>query len=430
MVKDYWPTPITGIIIGVESDPLRDLRDKAYDLYANRGDGAKYLASSHGSWHWPNRSKLLFRPIRTEDDADKILGHTNQFVGFNELSQYSSPDVYNKALVTLNCDRPDVHCKSISTTNPYGEGRDWIEKLYIEPQRHYGDVVKVPITIGGKTVYDTQVALFSSFIDNPKVTLERLKTLYRRCQDDPERYKAWVLGSWESFVGGAFRQWDNKIHVLDEVSEIPSTWRVDESMDWGSTNPCAVLWWAEVGDETQVCKFKLPIGSLILIDEWYIARHDNPRQGLELQVTDVAAGILERREILKSRLLNKDVKFMTGIADKQIFANQYSDVERIADIMARNKVYWNPADQSPNSRSTGKQMLRERLGNSVRQRGAGIYFSKKCVNTIDQIPKLQNHKGKPEEIADGQLDHIYDAIRYRLMRRPKTKAKFQSSYFG
>ena len=424
MVSEYWPYPIKGMIIDIESDPLRDLKEKSKDLYGGLGDGAVYKALNHGEWRWPNGSELLFRPIRTEEDVDKVLGHTKQFMGFNELSKHKTPVVFNRAIATLDCPNPAVHCKSFATTNPYGPGRAWMKKLFIDAAP-YGEIQNVPVELfEGRKVTSSYISIFGSFTENPYVSDQNLATLFKICRDDPELYKAWIEGSWDATVGSAFPNWDSDIHVLDFLKQIPKHWRIDRTMDYGHGHPCAVLWWALVEDESSVCGRTLPVGSLIMINEWYIHNPEKPSKGMYQSSADLARGILEREDAMRHEgVIHKDAEVWGAAADDQIFSNN-PETETTATIHERYDVFWERADKTKGARAIGKTMLRDRLGNAVRAFGnkdkelePGIYFSHTCPHTIEQIPRLENHTVKLDDIADNQLDHIYDAIRYRLYQK-------------
>ena len=59
------------------------------------------------------------------------------------------------------------------------------------------------------------------------------------------RERAWLFGDWDITAGGMFDDlWDASVHVVQPF-EIPGTWYLDRSFDWGSSKPYSVGWWAE-----------------------------------------------------------------------------------------------------------------------------------------------------------------------------------------
>ncbi len=43
-----------------------------------------------------------------------------------------------------------------------------------------------------------------------------------------------------------------------------------------------------------------------------------------------------------------------------------------------------------------------------------------CTNTITQIPALPLDKRNPEDVDTHAEDHLYDALRYGIMTRPRS----------
>jgi hypothetical protein len=48
-----------------------------------------------------------------------------------------------------------------------------------------------------------------------------------------------------------------------------------------------------------------------------------------------------------------------------------------------------------------------------------LVFFNTCVNTIAQLPALPIDKDNPEDIDTKSEDHLYDALRYGIMSRPR-----------
>ena len=49
-----------------------------------------------------------------------------------------------------------------------------------------------------------------------------------------------------------------------------------------------------------------------------------------------------------------------------------------------------------------------------------MVITSNCVNTIAQLPIIPLDKKNPEDIDTKSVDHIYDAIRYGIMSRPRS----------
>jgi hypothetical protein len=50
---------------------------------------------------------------------------------------------------------------------------------------------------------------------------------------------------------------------------------------------------------------------------------------------------------------------------------------------------------------------------------ARLVFFNTCTNLISQIPALPLDKRNPEDIDTTSEDHLYDALRYGIMSRPR-----------
>jgi len=48
-----------------------------------------------------------------------------------------------------------------------------------------------------------------------------------------------------------------------------------------------------------------------------------------------------------------------------------------------------------------------------------VFFST-CTNTIAQIPAIPLDKKNPEDVDTNAEDHLYDALRYGIMTRPRS----------
>jgi hypothetical protein len=49
-----------------------------------------------------------------------------------------------------------------------------------------------------------------------------------------------------------------------------------------------------------------------------------------------------------------------------------------------------------------------------------MVITSNCVNTIAQLPIIPLDKRNPEDIDTKAEDHLYDAIRYGIMSRPRS----------
>lgn len=417
-----------GVILDTIYDGLDAVIQQAQMFFLNQNDGCRWLGKGTYKFVWKTGEELLFRVAPNKESTKNFLGRNLGFIGFNELTKWQKPDVYDYLLPTLRTGymghKIDLPTKMFCTTNPFGLGRHWVKRRFINPAP-YGhvvdDIVEVPNFDGTfEKVVSTKIALRGMFTENPYYSLRDRANLIKGTRHNKLLYEAWVNCNWDALSGeGAIDDiWDSDIHVIGDFP-IPSGWKLNRAFDWGSTQPFAVGWFATSdGEEFEYAgRTKCyPKGSVIMFYEWYGAREIGMNEGLRLSPKQIAQGIKKCEE----QFVNKKIiqgKVFPGPADNQIANVNRIDQETIERTMSREKVRWTRADKSKGSRVLGLQILRTRLENAVSGEGEGFFVQRRCQATIELLPMLARDDKLGEDIADGQEDHLYDMIRYRLLDR-------------
>ncbi|HHV6356554.1 TPA: hypothetical protein ACUMCI_001787 [Haemophilus influenzae] len=433
----YW----RGIIFDQEYKNLDDLIVKSRRIFGKMPN-AKYNIKD-SKWTWVTGEELLFRRLRQDSDYWLYHGHEYTFIGFNELTKYPTSYLYD---TIQSCNRsgfisqehpkidskgktyylPPIPLMVFSTTNPFGAGHNWVKKRFIDPAP-YGTVVKRqtkvfnPKTKQEEIVEKTQVALFSSYIENIYLSPNYIASLLN--YPDPNIRRAWALGSWDIVSGGAVGDlWDRNKHVINRFV-IPQGWYIDRTFDWGSSHPFSVGWWACAnGEEADILldngewiKFAPPKGSLIQFYEWYGSEEIGTNKGLKMAAREIAKGIKEiERGLIESGWITRTVA--SGSADNQIWNNINSDNDCIADIMASENVHWERSNKSSGSRVNGLQLFRDMLKNTIdNAEEPHIYFTNNCIASIATIPVLPRDEKRIDDIDTSAEDHAYDMVRYRIL---------------
>lgn len=448
----YW----RGVIFDREFKNLSDLVAQSKRFFPKFEDGAKFHESgSDYKWVWPTGEELLFRHVKRDSDYDQFHGHEYPFIGWNELTKHPSPTLYlkmmscNRSSFTPEKDTPRLMGDNggppledddgnelydtpdgkllapiplivFSTTNPSGPGHGWVKRLFIDcgpgVQRREVEVFN-PQTQQDEIIVKTQVAIFGSWRENIYLSPQYIAELESIADENLRR--AWLYGDWDVVAGGMFDDlWRTKVHVLPRF-KVPRSWRVDRALDWGSTHPFSVGWWAEAnGEEVTLpdgSSFCPQPGSLIQIAEWYGSKEIGTNKGLKLSAKDVALGVIQR----EIELMNHDwvkAQPFAGPADNQIGDVRESDVDTIEKKMSDALVRWTHSDKSPGSRINGAQLFRDRLEAAVRREGAGLYFMANCKASIATIPVLPRDEVKIDDVDTSAEDHAYDMARYRILR--------------
>jgi hypothetical protein len=449
-----------GVIFDLEFDHLAGLVAESKKWFGKFGDGARfYDSSSLYKWVWPTGEELLFRHVKKISDYEGFHGHEYPFIGWNELTKHANSNLYDKFMSVnrssfdpeINTPKnekgeyltenrmplPEIPLEVFSTTNPSGPGHNWVKRRFITVAPR-GQIVKTeveifnPRTQKNDKVIKTQVTIFGSYRENiflPPEYISELETI-----KDLNLRKAWLYGDWDVTAGGALDDlWQSHIHVLPRFA-VPESWRLDRSYDDGSSHPFSVGWWAEadgteaqiVLSEDEVYTFCPAPGTLIQIYEWYGTEEIGTNKGLKLSANSIAQGIIER-EI--SMMVNGWIALQPnpGPADNRIRNVNDSEQDTVEKTMSKKGVRWLESDKSPGSRIVGLQLIRDRLENSIKNEGPGLYFMQNCKASIEILPSLPRDEDKIDDVDTDAEDHPYDMVRYRVLkggRKYMPKMKF------
>jgi hypothetical protein len=127
--------------------------------------------------------------------------------------------------------------------------------------------------------------------------------------------------------------------------------------------------------------------------------------------TDLADMILEAEEGEKIRY---------GVLDSSLWHNRGDTGPSLAEQMIHKGCRWRPSDRSKGSRVAGKNELHRRLQVDEFTEEARLVFFNTCTNTISQLPSIPLDKNNPEDVDTNAEDHLYDALRYGIMTRPRS----------
>lgn len=414
-----------GILFRQTYKQLQDVIAKTRKWFPMIFPGIKFNAAEN-IWKWPTGEQLLLRQFQREQDYWNYHGHEYPWIGWEELCNWADPVGYLRMMSTCRSSNPDVAklMRYRSTTNPYGPGHNWVKHRFKLPGWR-SRVIKEKDESGRSM--PPRMALFGSIYENTillKADPDYITRLINSARNDAEK-AAWVDGSWDIVAGGMFDDvYDQKIHVLRSF-QIPRSWRIDRSFDWGSSRPFSVGWWAE-SDGTDYIDADGNVrstvrGDLFRIAEWYGCTGE-PNVGLKMLAVDIAKGIIQREVDMGIH-----GRVNPGPADSSIF-----DVENgncIADDMAEKVrldngrelpgVEWERADKSPGSRKNGWEQMRARFKASRRppagvREAPGIFIFARCRDFMRTVPVLPRDEKDMDDVDTAAEDHIADEVRYRV----------------
>jgi hypothetical protein len=230
--------------------------------------------------------------------------------------------------------------------------------------------------------------------------------------------RAMRLGDWDIVEGGFFDDlWDKRVHVIKPFL-IPRCWRIDRSFDWGSSKPFSVGWWAESDGTTAPNGKKYPRGTLFRIDELYGWDGKRPNVGTKQLASDVAKAIKAKEKAWRTAL---GYVVHPGPADPSIYAVE--DGHSIADSMAKAGVTWVEGDNTPGSRKTGWERMRELMSAATKKpmEEPGLFVFETCLQFVRTVPVLPRDQHNPEDIDTKAEDHTADEARYRVLAKRENR---------
>ena len=371
------------------------------------------IVSSPIQVKFANGSIIHLCHCQYEKDVFKYQGAEIHVLLMDELTHFSETQyryLRGRCRVPKNLAVPGgiTLPKIYSGSNPGGIGHNWVKAMFIDP--------KPPYTIWQAS--KKEGGFIRQFIpslvdDNPSLDKEEYHSTLSGI--GPEYLvRAMRDGDWNIVAGGMFDDvWRQDVHVVKPF-EIPKSWKIDRSFDWGSSKPYSVCWWAE-SDGSDI---KLPDGSIkatVKGDLYHIAElygcTGTPNEGTKETAKEVAKKIKEYEKDYIKRTV------YAGPADTAIYTSD--DGHCIADNMTKEGVYWTKADKSPGSRVTGWELFREYLKGALPVEGGvrenkGLFVFENCRNFIRTIPVLPRDKNKPDDADSAAEDHIADSVRYKI----------------
>lgn len=399
-----------GILFREEFPQLADVIAKSKKWFYQMFPGVRYNNTAH-KWIWPSGEELHLRFMARPDDYWNYHGHEYPWIGWEEITNWPSPDCYESMKACCRSSDPHVPRKYRATCNPYGKGHNWVKAYFVDPAPP-GEPIANERGLVRCRIHGRLSENISLIAADPEY-VHRLESV-----SDPMKRRAWLEGDWDITIGGMFDDlWRRNIHVMKPF-RIPKGWRIDRSFDWGSAKPFSVGWWAEADGSPLPDGRRLARGSIIRIAEWYGAERGIdgkviPNTGLKISAKDIALGILKREKELQAGLANGN-QVRPGPADPSIWDG--SQGKSIADQIAEHGVHFNPADNK--DRVARWERCRQLLQNAVVNAAElpGMFVFETCTDGfLRTFPTAQRNTKNPDDLDTDQEDHCADEVGYRVM---------------
>lgn len=358
---------------------------------------AKYNKTEK-TFYFPNGSMIRFGYCNAEADLDQYQGAEYDVWFADEAGQFL--ESWLTAIDACVRGANDFPKRTYYTLNPGGPSHGYFKRLFID--RKFRD---------GERPED--YAFIQALVTDNQALLTRQPDYLRTLEKLPHKLRqAWLHGRWDVYEGQFFedfrpdpprelgdpeklraeRRWCHVVKPFD----IPKSWTIYRSYDWGYGKPFSFGWWAVDYD-----------GVLYRILELYGCT-DNPNEGVKWTVD---RQMQEARRIERTHPWLKDREIL-GVADPSIWDG--SRGESVADTAMKHGLYFSPG---VNDRLPGWMQVHYRL--AFDENGyAGMYIFENCRAFIRTMPLLMFDKHRPEDLDTEGEDHVADEVRYMCMARP------------
>ena len=397
----YFNNPLSNkLLVRRSTEELRELISVSKQLYPRAIPGIKFLERDK-TWIAPSGASLWLSYLDRDDDVSRYQGQAFNWIGFDELTQWPSPFAWNYMRSRLRTTRNSgLNLYQRATTNPGGAGHSWVKKTFVDPAPNNtafnatdpetGEDIVWPKghTKQGQPLFKRRF-IPATLFDNPYLAEDGLYEANLLSLPEHQR-KQLLEGNWDVNEGAAFTEWNRNLHVI-EPFEIPNSWARFRACDYGYGSYTGVVWIAVSPDE-----------QLIVYRELYCSK---------VIATDLADMILEAEHGEKIRY---------GVLDSSLWHNRGDTGPSLAEQMVQKGCRWRPSDRSKGSRIAGKNELHRRLQVDDFTEEPRLVFFNTCTNIISQIPAIPLDKNNSEDVDTNSEDHLYDALRYGIMTRPRS----------
>lgn len=321
-----------------------------------------------------NGSTVLGRAL--ENSFDKVKSLNLGWFWIDELTE-NAEEMWLGLVGRLR--RKNVRHCGFGTTNP--EGHDWVWKRFIaNPDKNHFIVQ----------------ASTEDNIHLPEGYVETLKS-----QFPDEWVKRYVHGSFDTFEGLVYKEWNDRHPFVVDEFNIPEWWSRYVVLDYGYRNPTGVLWVA-VDDS----------GRATVYDEFYASGK---------LVSDVA-------EIIKAK--TKDQRIQLYLIDPSCVNKNGQNGRSVIDEYSDHRLYFHPAN---NEVRAGIMRVSEYFKLSGGK--PKLQITRNCINLRTE---LQTYRWKDIKVGakmdapekpQKKDDHLVDPLRYMINylycgHQPKKKKLF------
>jgi PBSX family phage terminase large subunit len=387
-----------ALIVRRTMPELRSLISEAKDLYFQAFPGVKWKEQEK-MFVFPSGATIEFGYCDNVDDVERYRGQQYTWLGIDELTQFPTPEVYNKFKGSLRTTDASLKIYVRATTNPTGKGRWWVREYFVDcapPGKTFALEYDTPI---GK-LRTTRKWFNSTVMDNPAIIKNNPQYLATLASMPDALRKQWLEGSWDAIDGMAFPDFSTSVHVIPPF-KVPHSWLKFRGCDWGYSSRAACVWLASDHDNNLYVYREFGANGAVKANAF-------PQQA-RLTADAFAKAVVERE-------VGDNVKY--GVMDASTWAHRGDSGPSIAEEMILNGCLWRPSDRSAGSRKAAVMKMHQYLKVDEFTGKPKIFIFDTCKELIKCLSSLPLDPNDPEDVDTKADDHFWDALMYALMSRP------------
>lgn len=354
-------------------------------------------------FNFENGSTIKFMYCARDADLDNLQGTEYDIIFLDEATQLTEYQI--KSIVACLRGANKFPKRVYYTCNPGGKGHGYIKRIFIDKKYEEGE-------------YPEEYIFIQSLVTDNEILMREQPDYIRQLEALPPKLrKAWLEGDWNIFEGAYFEEFritpdlqachdagitpeealeDGRWTHVIEPFDIPKSWSIMRSYDWGYGKPFSCGWWA-IDHEGVAYRILELYGCTGVPNEG--VKWSNKEQ------MDEIARIENEHPWLKGKKIR-------GVADPSIWDGSHGI--SCAEEADKHQLWFEPGD---NERIPGWMQVRERMKFDENGR-AMIYFFNTCKDSIRTIPLMMFDEHKVEDLDSDLEDHACDEIRYFCMSRP------------
>lgn len=426
-IPAYQHSRYRAVLFRRNSTRLQNLIDEAKRQYF--GLGALFTLQRKGepgsSFTFPSGAKIFLSHLEQESDVENHQGMEYQYVGFDELPQFSLKQYLYlmsrlRGVVMNNGASLDKRIRG--TGNPIGEGLWWVKKRFIksdsltmlpgktyffiadpscEPEENPTGIRVLPSD--PRFIHAKSRTFVPAFLNENKILMEADPGYAASImQLGAKMEKALLNGDWDAFGGDFFDMFD-KERSKEEPFDIPDNWRLTGCIDPGWANPAAFHLIAREPDGTAHLLFT----------------YNRSKADPETHSTAIYS-LIKNFPYTQGRMPDMIVAGADAFAKKDRYGTKQTELT-FADIFMNNGLYLQPA---VTDRIIGWWVMKQYFASQKFKYFEG--FADVCIN---ELVSIQTDEDNPEEVkgyrAGSTPYHNSDALRYGLMALPIPFSKHQ-----